>query len=111
LIAGVKQSDEIVQKEVFGPVLTLQTFAEESEALELGNGVAYGLTASVWTQDVSRAVRVSNKLQFGTVWINSHTRLTPEMPHGGSKYSGHSKDMSTYALEEYTQIKHVMIHV
>ncbi len=110
LIAGVKQSDEIVQKEVFGPVLTLQTFAEESEALELANGVAYGLTASVWTQDVSRAVRVSNKLQFGTVWINNHTRLTPEMPHGGCKYSGHGKDMSTYALEEYTQIKHVMIH-
>ncbi len=110
LISGVKQTDEIVQKEVFGPVLTLQTFAEEYEAVELANGVAYGLTASVWTQDVSRAVRVSNKLQFGTVWINNHTRLTPEMPHGGRKYSGHSKDMSTYALEEYTQIKHVMIH-
>ena len=110
LIVGVKQSDEIVQKEVFGPVLTLQAFAEESEALELANGLPYGLTASVWTRDVSRAVRVSNKLQFGTVWINNHTRLTPEMPHGGYKYSGHSKDMSTYALEEYTQIKHVMIH-
>ncbi len=110
LIAGVKETDEIVQKEIFGPVLTVQAFGEESEAVELANGVAYGLTASVWTQDVSRAVRVSNRLQFGTVWINNHTRLTPEMPHGGRKYSGHSKDMSTYALEEYTQIKHVMIH-
>ena len=109
LIAGVKQSDEIVQKEVFGPVLTLQTFNDETEALDLANGVAYGLTASVWTQDVNRALRVSNQLQFGTVWINNHTRLTPEMPHGGGKHSGHGKDMSSYALEEYTQIKHVMI--
>jgi 1-pyrroline dehydrogenase len=111
LIRGVKQTDEIVQQEVFGPVLTLQTFSDESEALELANGVAYGLTASVWTQDVNRAVRVSNKLQFGTVWINNHTRLAPEMPHGGGKHSGHSKDMSSYALEEYTQVKHVMIHL
>ena len=110
LITGVKQTDEIVQREVFGPVLTLQTFSDECEALELANGVAYGLTASVWTQDVSRAVRVSNNLQFGTVWINNHTRLTPEMPHGGGKHSGHGKDMSSYALEEYTQLKHVMIH-
>jgi aminobutyraldehyde dehydrogenase len=110
LITGVKQTDEIVQKEVFGPVLTLQTFRDESEAFELANGVAYGLTASVWTQDVNRAVRVSNRLQFGTVWINNHTRLTPEMPHGGGKHSGHGKDMSSYALEEYTQLKHVMIH-
>jgi 1-pyrroline dehydrogenase len=109
LVRAVSQADEIIQKEVFGPVLTLQTFSSESEALEMANGVAYGLTASVWTQDVNRAVRLSNQLQFGTVWINNHTRLTPEMPHGGGKHSGHGKDMSTYALEEYTQIKHVMI--
>ena len=109
LVRAVSQADEIVQKEVFGPVLTLQTFSSETEALEMANGVAYGLTASVWTQDVNRAVRLSNQLQFGTVWINNHTRLTPEMPHGGGKHSGHGKDMSSYALEEYTQIKHVMI--
>ncbi|HET7441785.1 MAG TPA: gamma-aminobutyraldehyde dehydrogenase [Terriglobales bacterium] len=109
LVRGVNQADEIIQKEVFGPVLTWQTFSTESEALEMANGVAYGLTASIWTQDVSRAIRLSQKLQFGTVWINNHTRLTPEMPHGGVKHSGHSKDMSSYALEEYTQIKHVMV--
>jgi 1-pyrroline dehydrogenase len=109
VIAGVQQCDEIVQKEVFGPVLTVQTFEDELEALALANGVAYGLTASVWTQDVSRALRMSNKLQFGTVWINDHTRLTPEMPHGGGKSSGHGTEMSIYALEEYTQVKHVML--
>jgi aminobutyraldehyde dehydrogenase len=109
VIAGVQQCDEIVQKEVFGPVLTVQTFEDELEALALANGVAYGLTASVWTQDVSRALRMSNKLQFGTVWINDHTRLSPEMPHGGGKSSGHGTEMSIYALEEYTQVKHVML--
>lgn len=109
VITGAAQNDEIIQKEIFGPVLTLQTFREESEALDLANGVPYGLTASVWTQDINRAIRVSNQLRFGTVWINNHTRLTPEMPHGGAKHSGHSKDMSSYALEEYTQIKHVMV--
>jgi aminobutyraldehyde dehydrogenase len=109
LITGVQQADEIVQKEVFGPVLTVQTFEDEMEALTMANGVLYALTASVWTQDLSQAMRVSNKLQFGTVWINNHTRLTPEMPHGGGKSSGHSKDMSIYALEEYTTIKHIMI--
>jgi acyl-CoA reductase-like NAD-dependent aldehyde dehydrogenase len=109
VIDGVQQADEIVQKEVFGPVLTVQTFEREAEALALANGVAYALTGSVWTQNLDRAMRVLNKLQFGTVWVNNHTRLTPEMPHGGGKCSGYSKDMSTYALEEYTQIKHVMI--
>lgn len=109
LISGVRQQDEIVQREIFGPVLTMQTFRDESEALELANGVAYGLTASVWTVNISRAMRIAKKLQFGTVWINNHTRLTPEMPHGGGKASGHGTDMSIYALEEYTQIKHVMI--
>ena len=109
LITNVQQKDEIVQQEVFGPVLTLQTFETEAEALRLANDVAQGLTASVWTLDLGRAIRVSNSLRFGTVWINDHTRLTPEMPHGGQKLSGHGKDMSMYALEEYTQIKHVMI--
>ena len=109
LITDVQQEDEIVQCEVFGPVLTVQTFESEMEALRLANGVPHGLAGSVWTQDLARAIRVSNQLQFGTVWINDHTRLTPEMPHGGQKMSGHGKDMSMYALEEYTQIKHVMI--
>jgi 1-pyrroline dehydrogenase len=109
LLTNVRQEDEIVQKEVFGPVLTLQTFRSEAEALDLANGVAHGLTASVWTQNLSRALRISNKLEFGTVWVNDHTRLTPEMPHGGRKASGHGSDMSAYSLEEYTQIKHVMI--
>jgi len=109
LIADVQQEDEIVQREVFGPVLTVQTFESEMEALRLANDVSHGLAGSVWTRDLARAIRVSNQLQFGTVWINDHTRLTPEMPHGGQKMSGHGKDMSMYALEEYTQIKHIMI--
>lgn len=111
LITNVKQTDEIVQKEVFGPVVTIQIFEDESEALSMANGVVQGLTASVWTQDVNRALRVTNKLKFGTVWVNDHTRLTAEMPHGGGKASGHGKEMSMYSLEAYTQVKHVMIRV
>ena len=111
VITEVGQEDEIVQKEVFGPVVTVQRFADDDQALAWANDVPYGLSASVWTRDIGRALNAARKLQFGTVWINDHIPLVSEMPHGGYKQSGYGKDLSAYSLEDYTQIKHVMVNI
>jgi betaine-aldehyde dehydrogenase len=110
VVGGLLQDDRMIQNEIFGPVITVQSFSDEDEALAWANGVEYGLASSVWTKDVSRAIRMSNALDFGCVWINTHIPLVAEMPHGGYKSSGHGKDLSMYGLEDYTRIKHVMVY-
>ncbi|GAA1105905.1 gamma-aminobutyraldehyde dehydrogenase [Nocardiopsis composta] len=111
VVAGLRQGDELVTDEVFGPVITVQRFDDEDTAVAWANSVRYGLASSVWTRDHARALRVSRRLDFGCVWINTHIPIVAEMPHGGFKHSGYGKDLSLYSLEDYTRIKHVMSYI
>ncbi|WP_053616363.1 gamma-aminobutyraldehyde dehydrogenase [Nocardiopsis sp. NRRL B-16309] len=111
VVSGLRQGDELVTDEIFGPVITVQRFTDEDTAVSWANSVEYGLASSVWTRDHARALRVSRRLDFGCVWINTHIPITAEMPHGGFKHSGYGKDLSTYSFEEYTRIKHVMSYI
>ncbi|MEO3814180.1 gamma-aminobutyraldehyde dehydrogenase [Sphaerisporangium sp. B11E5] len=111
VVDGLKQDDEMIQTEVFGPVITVQTFGDDAEALTMANDVKYGLSASVWTSDHGRAMRMSQRLDFGVVWVNTHIPFVSEMPHGGFKHSGYGKDLSVFGLHDYTRVKHVMHYI